>query len=239
MIADADIARAFESTWPSAEYADAGGFRVGRGQGGGGRVGSARALGPDWQADAIAEIAEIQRGWGEAPLFRVADDDLALQGRLTAQGYSHGTPTAVLAAECATLAERPLPRLSAFEIWPPLAIQTDIWSAGNIPESRQAVMRRVALPHTALLGRVQDRAAGAAFVALDGPVAMVHAIEVVPELRRQGVAGWMIAKAAEWAAQQGADRLALAVGRANTGARAVYDRMGFIEMGGYGYWGRD
>ena len=236
MIADADIARAFESTWPSAEYADAGGFRVGRGQGGGGRVGSARTLGPDWQADAIAEIAEIQRGWGEAPLFRVADDDLALQDRLTAQGFSHGTPTAVLAATCATLAERPLPRLSAFEIWPPLAIQTDIWSAGNIPESRQAVMRRVALPHTALLGRVQDRAAGAAFVALDGPVAMVHAIEIAPGFRRKGLATWLVRKAAEWAQDNGATRLGLAVSRANTGARALYDRMGFAEIGGYAYW---
>lgn len=239
MIADAEIARVFETSWPAAEYAEAGGFRVGRGQGGGGRLSSARALGSDWDAPAIAEIADLQRGWGERPLFRVADGDAALEQALAAEGFRHGSPTAVMAADCAVLARAARPRLSSFDIWPPLAIQSDIWAAGAIPESRQAAMRRVTLPHTALLGRVQDRAAGAAFVAVDGPVAMIHAIEVVPALRRQGVAGWLIGRAAEWAQAQGATRLALAVSRANSPACALYDRLGFAELGGYGYWSRD
>ena len=239
MIADARIARAFESSWPAAEYAEAGGFRVGRGQGGGGRVSSARALGPDWDAKAIPVIAEIQRSWDEPPMFRVAEDDAALQGALAENGYRLDNPTSVMAADCAALAALPRPRLTAFDIWPPLAIQTDIWAAGAIGAARQAAMRRVTLPRTALLGRVQDRAAGAAFVAVDGDVGMVHAIEVVPALRRQGVAGWLVGRAAEWAQAQGATRLALAVSRANTGARALYDRMGFAELGGYGYWIRD
>ncbi|MDF3606661.1 GNAT family N-acetyltransferase [Paracoccus sp. DMF-8] len=54
-----------------------------------------------------------------------------------------------------------------------------------------------------------------------------------------GVAGWLIGRAAEWAQAQGATRLALAVSRANTDARALYDRLGFAELGGYGYWSRD
>lgn len=239
MIADPDIARVFESSWPAAEYADAGGFRVGRGQGGGGRVSSARALGPDWDGAAIAEIARIQRGWSERPMFRVADTDPSLQQALAAEGFLRETPTAVMVADCATLAALPRPRLTAFDLWPPLAIQADIWAAGNISAPRQAAMARVTLPRTALLGRVQDRAAGAAFAAVDGSVAMVHAIEVVPALRRQGVAGWLVGRAAEWAQEQGATRLALAVSRANTGARALYDRMGFAELGGYAYWSRD
>ena len=32
------------------------------------------------------------------------------------------------------------------------------------------------------------------------------------------------------------DRLALAVGRANTAARAAYDKLGFAEVGAYDYW---
>lgn len=239
MIADPELARAFETTWPAAEYAEAGGFRIGRGMGGGGRASSARALGPDWDADAIARVAEIQRGWNEAPLFRVADSDTALQQALTAQGFAPINPTAILAADCAMLAGRALPRLSAFEIWPPLAIQRSIWAAGAIGPGRQAAMERVGLPKAALLGRVQDRAAGAGFVAVDGPVAMIHAIETLPALRRQGVGGWLVGKAAAWALGQGATRLALAVGRGNTGARALYDRLGFQELGGYGYWTRD
>jgi GNAT superfamily N-acetyltransferase len=239
VIADPEIARVFESSWPAVEYADAGGFRVGRGQGGGGRVSSARALGPDWDSTAIAGIAAIQRGWGERPMFRVADGDDALQQTLTDEGFRHEGPTAVMAADCADLAARPRPGLSAFDIWPPLAIQAQIWAAGNISAGRQAAMQRVTLRRTALLGRVQDRAAGAAFVAMDGPVAMIHAIEVVPALRRQGVAGWLLGLAAQWAQVGGATRLALAVSRSNTGARALYDRIGFVEVGSYGYWSRD
>jgi hypothetical protein len=49
-------------------------------------------------------------------------------------------------------------------------------------------MERAAGPKTALLGRVRDRAAGTAFVALHDDVAMVHALEVVPGFRRAGVA---------------------------------------------------
>ncbi|MDK8874481.1 GNAT family N-acetyltransferase [Paracoccus sp. SSJ] len=239
MIADPDIARAFESTWPAAEYAQAGGFLVGRGRGGGGRVSSARATRPDWSEADIARAEAVQRSWNERPMFRVADDDAALSQALAAQGFRHGTPTAILAADCARLTALPVPPLTAFAIWPPLAMQRDIWSDGNVSAARQEVMERACLPKTGLLGRVQDRAAGAAFVALDGPVAMIHAIEVVPALRRQGVAGWLIRMAAAWAEEQGATRLALAVSRANTGARAVYDRLGFAELGGYGYWSKD
>ena len=79
---------------------------------------------------------------------------------------------------------------------------------------------------------------GVAFVAADGPVAMIHAIEILPGFRRKGMATWLIRKAAEWAQAQGATRLALAVSRRNTSARALYDRIGFAEIGGYGYWVR-
>ncbi|QRZ12288.1 GNAT family N-acetyltransferase [Paracoccus methylovorus] len=239
MIADPQIARAFETTWPAAEYASVGGLVVGRGRGGGGRVSSARAARPDWSDTDIARAEAVQRGWNEQPMFRVADDDAALAAALVAQGYRHGTPTAILAADCAHLGALPVPPMTAFPIWPPLAMQRDIWRDGSVSAPRQAVMDRVALPKTALLGRITDRAAGAAFVALDGPVAMIHAIEVVPALRRQGVAGWLVRMAAIWAQEQGADRLALAVSRANTAARAAYDRLGFTELGGYGYWSKD
>lgn len=236
---DPDLARAFETTWPAAETADAGGFRVGRGCGAGGRVSSARALGPDWDAAAIPEVEAIHRGWRQRPMFRLPDSDSALAAALARQGYGAETPTAIMAADCAMLTATPTPAMTAFAIWPPLAIQAEIWAAGNIGAARQAVMPRVALPRTAILGRHADRAVGAAFVAADGPVAMIHAIEILPGFRRKGMATWLIRKAAEWGAAQGATRLGLAVSRANTSARALYDRMGFAEIGGYSYWARD
>ena len=238
MTPDPQIALAFEATWPPAQTADCGAFRTGRGLGAGGRVSSTLRLSPDWDAADLARAEAVHRRWDQRPMFRVGDSDLALQNALRARGYDHQTPTAIMAADCAALAAE-LPEMTAFAIWPPLAIQDDLWAAGHIDAARQAVMRRVTGPRTAILGRLHDRAAGAAFVAVEGPVAMLHAVEVAPEFRRQGLAGWMVRTAARWAGDQGATRLALAVSRANTGARATYDKLGFAEIGGYGYWVRD
>ncbi|TWI35963.1 GNAT family N-acetyltransferase [Paracoccus sulfuroxidans] len=236
MTPDSALARAFESTWPPAETAEAGGLSVGRGMGGGGRVSSAHATGTGWSAEDLANAEAIQQDWGQEPLFRVAANDTALQQALTQRGYETFNPTAIMEVDCTALTVEAIPRLTAFTVWQPLAIQRDIWAAGNIGEARQAVMDRVTLPRSSVLGRLTDRAAGAAFVAADGPVAMIHAIEVLPQFRRMGLAGWMIRAAAEWAQAQGASRLALAVSRPNTGAIALYERMGFQPSGDYAYW---
>lgn len=234
---DAVLARAFEETWPAAEYAEAGGFRVGRGLGAGGRVSSARAIG-SWVPGDIAAAEAIHRDWGQQPMFRVPDSDTGLIAALLAAGYRRETPTAIMQAPVASLTDQPVPFLTTFAIWPPLAIQRDIWAAGNINPARQAVMDRVTGPKTAILGRIDDRAAGAAFAAVLGDTAMVHAVEVLPAFRRRGLAGWMMRQAALWATEQGATRIGLAVSRANTGARASWDRLGFTEVAGYAYYAK-
>lgn len=235
---DAALAQAFEDTWPAADYAAAGGFRLGRGLGAGGRVSSARAVGA-WAPGDIAAAEAIHRDWHQQPMFRVLDGDSALAAALTAAGYRRDTPTAIMEAPVSALTGQPIPPLTTFAVWPPLAIQRDIWAAGNINAARQAVMDRVAAPKTAILGRIDDRAAGAAFAAIIGDVAMVHAVEVLPPFRRRGLAGWMMRQVAFWAADQGAGRIGLAVSRANVGVRAAYDRLGFTEVAGYAYYAKD
>lgn len=235
---DAALRSAFEATWPAAEYADAGGFRVGRGYGAGGRVSSARAVGA-WSPDDIARAEAIHRAWDQQPMFRALDSDADLIAALTQAGYRRETPTAIMAAPVAGLTDRAIPPVTTFAVWPPLAIQRDLWRAGSINDARQAVMMQAAAPKAAILGRIDDRAAGAAFVAISDGVAMVHAVEVLPAFRRRGLAGWMMRQAALWAADHGALRIALAVSRANTGARATYDGMGFAEVAGYSYFARD
>lgn len=234
---DAALAEAFEATWPAADYADAGGFRVGRGQGAGGRVSSARVVGPWTDAD-IAAAAAIHAMWDQSPVFRVLDDDTRLISALEAHGYRRETPTVVLEVPLAALTDRAIPPVTAFSVWPPLAIQRDIWTASGIGAARQQVMARAAAPKTAILGRIEDRAAGAGFVAIHAGVAMVHAIEILPDWRRKGLAGWMMRNAAFWAQENGADRLALAVTRANEPAIGLYRGLGFIEAGGYAYYAR-
>lgn len=232
---DAALAEAFEATWPAAEYRDAGGFRVGRGLGAGGRVSSARVIG-DWaEADIDAAIA-IHRDWDQKPVFRVLDDDAALAAALVGRGYTRETPTLIMESGLAALIDRPIPPITTFAVWPPLAIQREIWSAGNIKAARQAVMLRVPQPKAAILGRTEDRAAGSAFVAIHGNVAMIHALEILSDWRRKGLASWMMRQAAFWAAENGADRLGLAVSRGNEAAIALYCHLGFREAAGYAYF---
>ena len=235
---DADLARAFEATWPAAETTRCGGLVVGRGLGAGGRVSSGVADGPWTPGDLDAACAQ-HAAWGQRPLFRAWDDDRDLIAELTARGFAVEIPTLVMSAPVASLTDRALPPVTTFALWPPMAIQRQIWGAGNINPARQAVMDRVAQPKAAILGRIQDRAAGSAFVAAHGPVAMVHGVEVLPPFRRQGLGGWMMRQAAFWAADHGATRIGLAVSRANAVAQATYEALGFSVVGSYAYYGRD
>lgn len=230
--------RIFETSWPAAEYRQIGGFRTGRGAGGGWRVSSAHADGV-WQPDQIAQVEAAQQDWGQMPLFRVDDGDSDLADALAARGYSAHAPTVMLAAPVEPLAAVQIPAVTCFALWPPLAIQRDLWTENQVGPARQAVMDRVTLPRAALLGRTSDRAAGVGFVAADGPVAMLHALAVLPEWRRAGLARWMVRGAAQWAQQQGAAQLVLAVERGNAPALALYDQLGFVEQWGYRYFRRD
>lgn len=232
---DAALVDAFERTWPATAYADAGGFRIGRGMGAGRRVGSARTLG-DWSEAGIDAAIAVHRRWEQLPLFRVLDDETALIAALEARGYRGATETAILGTDPARLTGRDIPQVTAFAIWPPLAIQREIWRAAGIGAARQAVMDRAPQPKTALLGRTSDRAAGAGFVALHGDIAMVHALEILSDWRRRGLAGWMMRRAAEWAVEQGAATLGLAVTRANAPALGLYRDLGFRELAGYAYY---
>lgn len=232
---DAELAAAFRTTWPAAEYAYVGGFRVGRGAGGGGRVSAARAEG-EWCAHDIPRAADLQRRWGEAPLFAVADDDPTLATTLEGGGWSLHTATVVLQTSVATLTDLPVPPVTAFAVWPPLAIQRDLWAEQGIDAARQAIIDRAAIPKAALLGRITDRAAGVGFVAVHRSVAMIHALAVLPEFRRHGVARWLVRRAAIFAQQKGAERIALAVQRDNAAALAMYSGLGFSEVSGYRYF---
>lgn len=234
---DHAFAEAFEATWPAADYAQAGGFRVGRGLGAGGRVSSARATG-DWQAGDIAGVEAICHGWNQPPMFRVDDANDGLVAALQQAGYHAVMPTVIMSAPIGALTDQEIPPVTSFDIWPPLAIQREIWLAGNIGAERQAVMDRAPQPKTSILGRAEDRAAGAAFVAIAGQVAMIHAIEVLAPWRRRGLAGWMIREAALWARDNGATRMGLAVTRGNHGAIAAYHGLGFQEIAGYSYFTR-
>ncbi len=134
------------------------------------------------------------------------------------------------------MTDRAIPPVTAFAVWPPLAIQRDLWRELGIGAARQAIIDRAAAPKAALLGRVADRAAGVGFVGVHGPVGMIHALGVLPPFRRRGVAAWLIRQAASFAERNAAARIALAVQRDNVAALALYAALGFSEVEGYRYF---
>ncbi|HRK43534.1 MAG TPA: GNAT family N-acetyltransferase, partial [Gemmobacter sp.] len=170
---------------------------------------------------------------GQARLW-VIHDDPRLDAALAARGYRRRDPVVAYAAPVAALAGE-VSGMAAFVHWPPLAIARDIWAEGGIGAPRVAVMERVTAPKCAILGRSDDTPSGAAFVAIHGDVAMLHALEVRPALRRQGSARNILVAAANWAQDQGAATFSLVVTEQNLAARALYERLGMVAVGRYHY----
>lgn len=226
------VLAALEATWPPHRWHEAPGWRVAEGAGGGKRVSSGVAL---TQGAEPAALVAAQRALGQPALAMIRPGDDALDTRLAAEGWRVVDPTVALAAPVARLAEVP-PRLAAFEVaWPPLAVQAEIWARGGIGPARIAVMERAAGPKLALLGRADDSPAATAYVACHGSLAMVHALEVLPAVRRTGIGRHLMQAAALWAGRQGAEALAVLVTRANAPALALYRGLGMEQVAGYHY----
>jgi GNAT superfamily N-acetyltransferase len=224
---------AMEATWPPATERLLGDWRMFDGQGGGKRVSAARAVSMAQSPD-IAQAEASMLAAAQPPLFMLRADEVALASQFEARGYRVADPTVLYAVPTAILARTP-PPVSLFSIWPPLAIMQDIWAEGGIGGARLAVMDRVAAPKTAFIARTENRAAGTAFVAIHNGIAMLHALEVLPNMRRKGVARNMVHGAADWALSRGAEWVSLAVTEGNLGARALYRALGMVEVTKYHY----
>ncbi|MEM6577559.1 MAG: GNAT family N-acetyltransferase [Pseudomonadota bacterium] len=227
---------AIDATWPASRVWQVGAWTLRDGAGGGKRVSAATLALSETQIDLTKpEMAMTQIG--QDPLFMVREGQAALDDTLARSGYVVIDPVNVYAAPVDKLAEIAPPRLSAFNLWPPLAIQHSIWEAGGIGPSRFAVMARASGPKTALFGRQDGRPAAAGFAAIHNDIAMVHALEVLARHRRQGVGRNLTRHAARWARVNGARVIAVLCTDANAAANALYLSMGFTRLGGYHYRG--
>lgn len=225
---------ALEATWPPAKTSRTGPWTIRDGQGGGKRVSAATADGPVTEGD-ISQAEDQMRELGQEPLFKVAPEEDELDSILAKMGYETLDPSLLYHCPIETLCDEEPPKISTFPIWPPLQIMRDLWEEGGISGDRLAVMERACEPKTSILGRTNGRAAGAGFVAISNGIAMIHAIEIAPHLRRQGMAGHMIRAAALWALGEGATDFALAVTDANEPAKKLYRSLGMTCLGRYHY----
>ncbi|MBL9047834.1 MAG: GNAT family N-acetyltransferase [Tabrizicola sp.] len=225
----AALFRLIEATWPPARTWRNGAFALRDGDGGGKRVSAATCEG-DWDETGLSELEAAMA----EPLVMVRPGQEQLDRALDARGWQLIDPVVAYAAPVSDLAAK-LPPLSAFAHWPPLQIACSIWEEGGIGPERIRVMQRVDLAKCALLARQGDRPSGAAFVACRKDEAMLHALEVRPDYRRQGTGTALMQAAANWARDQGAKRLFLVVTEENQAARALYHRLGMQVVGRYHY----
>lgn len=230
----ADVYAAIAVTWPAARTAQVGPWTIREGKGGGSRVSAATVTG-DWTLADLPRAEEAMQALGQTPLFMLRAGDEALDAALAARGYVIKDPVQIYAAPVDHLLTDPIPPVSAFTVWPPLAAQAEIWAAGGVGPSRLAVMDRAPFPKTTLLGRRNDQVAGTVYLGSHAGMAMLHALEIAKPHRRQGLGAIMTQAAARWAQRQGLAWLTLITTDANGAANALYSSLGMDVVGQYHY----
>ena len=223
-----------DATWPSAGQFTCGPFQIGDGQGGGKRVSSATMTGAFEDAD-ISAVEDAMRKINQTPLFQIREGDDALDAALAARGYDIIDPVTMYAIEAEKLtAERP-PRTAAIETTGPLHIMREIWAAGGLGPARVEVMNRACRPKAGFVSRWNDKPAGTSFIAMHDGISMVHAVEILPFQRRQGVARWLMIRAAFWTLDNGGDTLSVICTTGNAAANSLYSSLGMFVVGQYHY----
>ena len=233
-----DMARllhVLESTWPAAETRRLGPFLLRRGDGGGNRVSAASTDRADVAPEQIARAEAAMRAWNQPPRFRLTPENAALDRRLAGLGYAAHDRSLLIAGPVEAAARSESVPHDGIPCDRPLALMRAFWAENGIGPARLRVMARVALPKTHLIARHGDRVGAAAFVAVDGDIAMLHALVVAPDSRRAGLGRRMMARAAIWAEERGARVLAVATTGENLPAQRLFAGLGMTVVGHYHY----
>lgn len=221
------------ATWPAMAVEQYEGWNIRNGAGGGKRV-SAATLAQSALADIGAAEAAMCR-LGQQNVFMVRGGEQVLDTSLEARGYHIIDPVTLYVCENDLLVPDKIPIAQSYAIWEPVHAMLEIWAAGGINENQVSLMYRVNGHKTGLLARAADTPAGAAFVAIDGNIAMIHSVEVLKFCRRQGVGKKLMERAAKWAKIHGAKYMSLVTPKQNQAANTLYQSMGMQATGTYHY----
>jgi ribosomal protein S18 acetylase RimI-like enzyme len=141
--------------------------------------------------------------------------------RARAEGYATRDETLILAAPVADIAEAP-PPVSCFEIWPPLAVQEEIWApAASARRARHhgAAPKVPRPPYSAGSTTVPPRNRLHRSAWRRSRCSMRSKWH--PSARRNGLARLMVRAGAAWAADRAPTTFTVLVTRANGGAAAL------------------
>jgi ribosomal protein S18 acetylase RimI-like enzyme len=229
--------------WPAQVDRPLGGWRLRAAGGYTGRANAALAAG-DPGMPVPAALDEVRRFAREheiparvhVPVGSPWDRAVAAQGWVLDVGHPAGAEVAVLVAPLeGAPGPRPdvrieLPEQPSEEWWQlalggaPTPAQRHVLDPGGQPRTAFALARA---PSGAMLGQVR------ATVVEDH--LHVSLLEVMASARRQGLASTLLASAAAWGRGHGARWAVLQVALQNTGARALYDHLGWVEHHRYRY----
>lgn len=162
--------------------------------------------------DTVAEL--IRRGWTEK------DPSLVMMGTL---------PIPESAPEPDLLSDHPTAD------W----LETYARIDGLPSQSRctvKKILRGIALPCATVCVHHAGHPASVALAVVDGPLMGLFCVGTLAEARRQGLSQRALSALLHWGRDQGADRLWLQVSAANSGAQALYRRMGLTPVYGYTYF---
>jgi len=225
---------ALDATWAPAEIRRLGSWTLRKGLGGGKRVSATTTDSPVNVNDIVAAEAEMC-AMSQDFIFMIRKENNALDVFLHARDYTLIDPVLMLCAPVSEVAKIDPDPLEAIPCEQPLALTLDLWKHHDIGTARIDVMRRTKTPKTYLCGRHKNRSVGAAFVAVDGEIAMLHALVVAPIARHAGVARSMLGRAAIWSAEQGATTLAVATTGENLPAQKLFTGVGMQIAARYHY----
>jgi N-acetylglutamate synthase len=225
--------------WPAQVDRPLGAWRLRAAGGYTGRANGALALGDPGMPvpDALGRLRRFAREQGipprvQAPVGSPWDRAVAEQGWVLDTGHEAGAEVAVLVAplDGATdprveLAERPSPEWWGLALGAaPTAAQRHVLDPGGHPPTAFALLRG---PAGEAIGWVRA-------TAVEDHLHL-SLLEVATAARRRGAATALLGSVAAWGRGHGARWAVLQVALHNTGARAFYDRLGYVEHHRYRY----
>ncbi len=229
--------------WPAEHERALGGWRLRAAGGYTGRANCALAIGDPGMP--VAAALEVARGFAaehgvpprvQAPIGSPWDRAVSREGWVLDAGHRAGAEVSVMVAALDSGPLGPpddrveLPERPAEQWWrlgggaDPTAAQRRVLDPGGVPRTAFALLRD---PDGAAVGRLR--------ATLVADHLHLSWLDVLPEVRRRGLAGALLRSAAAWGLRHGARWGVLQVALHNGPARALYDRVGFVEHHRYRY----
>jgi ribosomal protein S18 acetylase RimI-like enzyme len=186
---------------------------------------------------AVALCEAAYRVRGLVPSFQLREGHVAggLEEVLVGRGYRAEYPALVLAGALPSGVADPRvshaagPSAEWIEAWLGASRRDD-----GVAASR-GVLERVSRPRTFALLREEGRVIATALGTVSPGWLGLSCLGVREDARRRGIARAMLGAVASWGRSLGAERLWLEVEDENSGALALYRRLGLERVGGYSY----